>query len=48
MGIHWAAEQVRDLLDHQVKGIHFYTLNRSSQIFQICQAIGLETFGEVL
>lgn len=48
MGIHWAAEQVRDLLDHQVKGIHFYTLNRSSQISRICQAIGLENFGQVL
>jgi len=48
VGIHWAAEQVRDLLDHQVKGIHFYTLNRSHQIFRICEAIGLENFGGIL
>ncbi len=48
VGIHWAAEQVRDLLDHQVQGIHFYTLNRSKQILHICEAIGLESFGQVL
>src|SRR3989440_8255752 len=29
VGIHWATEQARDLLDHQVRGIHFYTLNHS-------------------
>ena len=28
VGIHWATEQVRDLIDHKVKGIHFYTLNK--------------------
>lgn len=48
VGIHWASEQVRDLLDHQVKGIHFYTLNRSQQIFRICQAIGLDHFGQIV
>lgn len=47
VGVHWAAEQVRDLLDHQVKGIHFYTLNRSRQIFKICEAIGLDHFGAI-
>ncbi|HEN20721.1 MAG TPA: methylenetetrahydrofolate reductase [NAD(P)H], partial [Desulfobacteraceae bacterium] len=26
-GIHWATEQVRDLIDNSAKGIHFYTLN---------------------
>src|SRR6187401_1062703 len=30
IGIHWATEQARDLLDHQVRGIHFYTLNQSN------------------
>jgi methylenetetrahydrofolate reductase (NADPH) len=29
VGTHWATEQVRDLIDHGVKGVHFYTLNRS-------------------
>ena len=28
VGIHWATEQCRDLLDNQVRGIHFYTLNK--------------------
>lgn len=40
-GIHWAAEQVRDLLDHNVRGIHFYTLNKSAQIKRICDSLGL-------
>jgi methylenetetrahydrofolate reductase (NADPH) len=35
VGIHWATEQCRDLLDHQVRGIHFYTLNRSDATRQI-------------
>src|SRR5580693_3521884 len=29
VGVHWATEQCRDLLDNQVRGIHFYTLNKS-------------------
>src|SRR5262249_3976189 len=29
VGVHWATEQCRDLLHNQVRGIHFYTLNRS-------------------
>ncbi|MBN1980662.1 MAG: methylenetetrahydrofolate reductase [NAD(P)H] [Chitinivibrionales bacterium] len=40
-GLHWAAEQVRDLLDHQVRGIHFYTLNKAEQVHRICDALGL-------
>jgi methylenetetrahydrofolate reductase (NADPH) len=40
-GIHWTAEQVRDLLDHHVRGIHFYTLNKSDQIKKICDSLGL-------
>jgi len=41
-GLHWTAEQVRDLLDRGVPGLHFYTLNRSDQIRGICQAIGID------
>ncbi len=42
VGIHWASEQVRDLLDKGVPGIHFYTLNSSSATMQIVKSLGLE------
>ena len=41
VGIHWAASQVNDLIEKNVDGIHFYTLNKSSQIKRICESIGL-------
>jgi methylenetetrahydrofolate reductase (NADPH) len=41
VGIHWATEQVRDLLDHGVKGIHFYTLNKSRATLQIYDSLGV-------
>ena len=41
VGIHWATEQCRDLLDHHVSGIHFYTLNKSDATRQIYQSLGL-------
>ena len=41
VGVHWATEQCRDLLDSQVRGIHFYTLNRSDATRQIYQRLGL-------
>jgi methylenetetrahydrofolate reductase (NADPH) len=41
VGIHWATEQCRDLLDQGAKGIHFYTLNRSDATRQIYQQLGL-------
>jgi methylenetetrahydrofolate reductase (NADPH) len=41
VGMHWASEQSRDLLDHQVRGIHFYTLNRSDATRQIYESLGL-------
>ena len=40
VGIHWATEQARDLLDHQVRGIHFYTLNHSHATREIYKALG--------
>ncbi|MCC7144836.1 MAG: methylenetetrahydrofolate reductase [NAD(P)H] [Phycisphaeraceae bacterium] len=42
VGIHWATEQCRDLLDHQVRGIHFYTLNRSDATRKIYESLGLK------
>ena len=41
VGIHWATEQCRDLLDHKVHGIHFYTLNQSDATLQIYRSLGL-------
>lgn len=41
VGIHWAAEQVNDLVDNDIKGIHFYTLNKAKQIKLICDSIGI-------
>lgn len=41
VGIHWATEQCRDLLDHKVCGIHFYTLNQSDATLQIYRSLGL-------
>ena len=41
VGIHWATEQVRDLIDKGVDGIHFYTLNKSDATLQIYKALGV-------
>jgi methylenetetrahydrofolate reductase (NADPH) len=40
-GIHWATEQVRDLIDNNVRGIHFYTLNRSKATLKIYDSLGV-------
>jgi methylenetetrahydrofolate reductase (NADPH) len=40
VGIHWATEQCRDLIDRGVDGIHFYTLNQSDATTQIYQTLG--------
>src|SRR5947209_12473860 len=41
VGVHWATEQCRDLLDNQVRGLHFYTLNKSDATRRIYQNLGL-------
>jgi len=41
VGIDWATRQCRDLLEHQVRGIHFYTLNRSGATRRIYAGLGL-------
>lgn len=41
VGVHWATEQCRDLLDHDVDGIHFYTLNKSKATREIYATLGV-------
>ncbi len=41
VGIHWATEQVRDLIDHNVKGVHLYTLNKSNATRRIYDSLGV-------
>lgn len=41
VGVHWATEQSRDLLDHRVAGIHFYTLNNSTATLEIYKTLGV-------
>jgi methylenetetrahydrofolate reductase (NADPH) len=43
VGSHWAAEQVRDLIDHNVRGVHFYTLNRSKATLKIYETLGVRS-----
>ncbi len=40
-GIHHAAAQCADLLDHDVAGLHFYTLNQTDAVLRICGRVGL-------
>ena len=40
VGIHWATEQCRDLIDHGVRGLHLYTLNQSDATKQIYETLG--------
>jgi methylenetetrahydrofolate reductase (NADPH) len=42
VGVQWATEQCRDLLDNGVRGIHFYTLNRSDATRQIYDNLGVK------
>ena len=42
VGIQWATEQCRDLLDNDVRGIHFYTLNKSDATRQIYENLGVK------
>ncbi len=41
VGLHWATQQVFDLYDHNVAGIHFYTLNRSTATLKIYETLGM-------
>lgn len=42
VGVQWTAEQCRDLLDNRVRGIHFYTLNRSTATREVYASLGVK------
>jgi methylenetetrahydrofolate reductase (NADPH) len=48
VGIHWATEQCRDLLDHNVRGIHFYTLNRSTATREVFLNLGVKDSAQLM
>jgi methylenetetrahydrofolate reductase (NADPH) len=39
MGVEYATHQCQDLLDNQVDGVHFYTLNKSKATVQVCKGL---------
>lgn len=47
VGVHWATEQCRDLLDRGVDGIHFYTLNRSNATREVFASLGVDSSNQL-
>jgi methylenetetrahydrofolate reductase (NADPH) len=47
IGIQYATDQCADLLDNDVKGIHFYTLNQSEATRKIFANLGLQNSGNL-
>jgi methylenetetrahydrofolate reductase (NADPH) len=48
MGVHWAAEQFRDLIDNNVRGIHLYTLNSSTATLRIYKSLGIQSSNQLV
>jgi methylenetetrahydrofolate reductase (NADPH) len=42
IGLEWATNQVHDLIDNDVRGVHFYTLNNARATLRIYQALGIK------
>lgn len=47
VGVQWATEQIRDLIDNSVDGIHLYTLNRSRSTIRICESLGITSYDKL-
>lgn len=47
VGIHWATEQIRDLVDNGVRGIQLFTLNSSDATRQIYDSLGVKDSGQL-
>lgn len=47
VGVQWATEQIRDLIDHKVEGIHLYTLNHSRSAIRICESLGITNYAQL-
>lgn len=47
VGVQWATEQIRDLIDNDVDGIHLYTLNRSRSSIRICESLGITSYDQL-
>jgi len=41
IGVHWASEQIDELLHYKVDGIHLYTLNDAQATLSLCRQLGL-------
>lgn len=47
VGVQWATEQIRDLIDNHADGIHLYTLNRSRSSIRICESLGITSYDKL-
>jgi methylenetetrahydrofolate reductase (NADPH) len=39
LGVEWCAAQIRDLLDHGIPSVHFYSLNATQSVKQVASKI---------
>jgi methylenetetrahydrofolate reductase (NADPH) len=47
IGIEWATNQVHDLIDNKVRGVHFYTLNNARATLGIYKALGVKDSSQI-